>query len=312
MAGIIFLSIALFLRSFLSREALNGQEAMPFYNLIFGAIHTLPVLNRVITLALLMILGYMLIRTGVRNVLLEFRSFMPALFFILFSFAMPESQQVTPALVGSVFYLFCFFILFDAHDKEPDTFSVFTAGLVLALGSMFYLKLIWFIPLIWISLGTLRPVTWRELVYPVIAMALMFLFLFTWYWVVLDNLAGFSGMIRDNLSFTGSFHPRHYSVYIYYGFCLLLVLIASVYTINRFQTRKTVVQNIYQVMFYMFVAGILFFLFIARFDPGSLVYIAFPVAMILSDYFHRKRNPWTHELIMWVFACLIVFLQLMS
>jgi hypothetical protein len=311
-AAIFFLSIILYLRSFLVGGALNGHEAMPFYNLIFGAIHTLPVVNRIITLAFMLVLGYMLIRTGVRYVLLENRSLMPGLFFILFSFALPESQQVTPALAGSIFYLFCFFILFDVHDKEPDTFFVFTAGLVLAMGSMFYLKLVWFIPLIWISLGTLRPVTWRELVYPVIAMALMFLFLFTWCWVVLDDIPAFSGLIRNNLSFNGSFDPLNYSVYIYYGFCLLLVLIASVYMINHFQSRKTLVQNIYLVMFYMFVAGILFFVFIARFDPGSLVYIAFPVAFILSDYFHRKRNPWIHELIMWVLMGLVVFMQLQS
>ena len=183
MAGLMVLSLAIFLKSFIELKTTGGDTGlvaysdMPFYNLIFGAIHTKPIFNLISTLLFLWILCYMLIRINVRYVLLEFRSFMPATFFLLFSFALPEAQQVSPALVGSIFYLFCFAILFDAPDKRPDTFSIFIAGIMLAVGSMFYLKLIWFIPLIWISLGTLRTVTWRELLYPVIAYLLLGLFL---------------------------------------------------------------------------------------------------------------------------------------
>ena len=198
------------------------------------------------------------------------------------------------------------------QDKKPDTLSIFVASLILVLGSMFYLKLIWFIPLIWVSLWTMRQVTWRELFYPVVAYLLLALFLFTWYWGCPGEwIAGFVELLTENLAFTGSFEPYHFSVYIYYGFILLLVLIASIYMVNRFQTMKTVVQKIYQVMFYMFLAGILFFHFIARFDPTSLVYIALPVAFVLSNYFHRKKSPWIHELVLWILLGLVVYVQLM-
>ena len=311
MAGVFVLSLALFMKSFIQPGEITGITAMPFYDLVFGSIHTIPFLDRLIALVFLLVIGYMLIRIGVRYVLLQFRSFMPAVFFLLFTVALPSTHQVTPALVGSVFYLLCFAILFDVPDKPPDTFSVFTAGIVLVFGSMFYLKLIWFLPLIWISLGTLRTVTWREMFYPVIAYLIMGLFLFTWYWIVKENGEGFVDLIGRNLAFEGSFQPYHYSVYIFYGFFLLLVAIASIYMANRFQTRKPVVQDIFQVLFYMFLAGILFFIFIARFDPACLVFVAFPVAFILSNFFHRKRNPWIHELIMWILVGLLVFVQWM-
>jgi len=312
MAVVILLSLAIFIKSLIRPGEFGSFTAMPFYNLLFSSIHKVPVIDGIIALILLLILCYMLIRIGVRNVLLEFRSFMPALFFILFSMALPSAQQVNPILVGSLFYLLCFAILFEVYDKPPDTFTVFTAGLVLAFGSMFYLKLIWFLPLIWISLGTMRPVTWRELLYPVIAYLLLGLFLFTWYWVVLDDAAALAALIGRNLAFRGSWRPYHYSVYLYYGFFLLLVSLASIYMVNRFQARKTVVQNIFQVLFYMFVAGILFYMLIARFDPASLVFVAIPVAFILSNYFHRKRNHWSQELVIWILLCLLGFVQLMA
>ena len=320
-AGIAFLFLlALILVSGAMITGLQpvAHEGMPFYQLIFGSIHEYPILNRIITLALVYSLVFMLTRIGVRNILLEFRSYMPAIFFMLFSLAHPSLQQVSPALAGSIFYLLSFAILFEAHDKKPDTYSIFHAGLILALGSMFCLKLIWFIPVMWISLGTLRPVTWRELVYPLIAYALLALFLFTWYWVGMDSGKSFVEILGSNLIFRGAFRgvftstDLHFSVLLCYGFYLLLIIIASFYMINSFQARKTVVQNIYQVLFYMFVAGILFFLFIEGRDLSSLVFMAFPVAFIMANYFHRKRNHWLHEIILWILVGLIAYSQVMA
>ncbi len=308
-AAIIIISPAIFIHSFIHKVEIVAYSAMPFYNLIFGMIHTTPVLNRIITLLLLLIICYMLIRINFRYVLLEFRSFMPAFFFLLFAVALPATQQVSPALVGSLFYLLCFGILFDVPDKPPDTFSVFIAGIVLAVGSMFYLKLIWFLPLIWISLGTMRSVTWRELLFPVIAYLLLGLFLFTWYWALQDHAAGFTMLIKENLSFQETFALHHFSAYLYYGYFLLMVLVASIYMVNRFQSRKRVIQNIYQVMFFMFLAGILFFLFIAQFDTTSLIYIALPISFILANNFHRRKNHLLHELALWVLIGLLVFVQ---
>ena len=308
-AVIFFLVFALFLPSIISQRNISSSAGMPLYNLLFGVFPDLPLLNRILALIITLILGNILIQIGIRFQLQDFRSFMPAVFFILFTMALPMNQKVNAILIGSIFYILCFAILFSVYDKPPDTFSVFSAGLVLAAGSMFYLKLIWFIPLIWISLGTLRSVTWREMVYPVIAFFLLGLFLFTWYWVVLNDPAEFIELLRRNLAFKGSWPDLHYSVFLYYGFFLLLVAISSFRMLNKFQTMKTTVQNMYQVLFYMFLAGILFVVVIERFDPDSLVFVAFPVAFILSNYFHRKRNPWTHELMMWILLALLVFVQ---
>jgi len=317
MAGLAVLTIALFLKSFIQEgsdpeggSAIVAHTGMPLYKLIFGTIHTAPVLNRIVTIALLVLIGYILIRLAVRYMLLHFRSLMPAFFFILFSAVLPGTQQVSPALVGSVFFLLCFAVLYDVHDKPADTFMVFTASLFLVLGCMFYLKLIWFFPLLLLSLWTIRTVTWREMIYPLIAFMLMTLFLITWYWGIKDDINGFTTLIRENLAFTGSFRVYHFSTYIYYGYFILLIGFASLLMFKRFQTSKTMTQNIYQALFYMFLAGIVFFLLIARFDPTSLVFMAMPLSYILTNFFHRKQNHWMHEAGLWILLGLLVFVQL--
>jgi hypothetical protein len=318
MAGMLLLLIGVFLHSFIRDFSGEGvslvteHPGMPFYQLIFGAIHKVPLVNHLTAMLLVLLISMLLIRIGIRDQLLEERSLMPGLFFILFAAAIPEARQVSPALVGSVFYLLFFAIVFEVHDKKPDTYSIFHASLLLVLGSMFYLKLIWFVPLIWGALRTMRPVTWRELFYPVVAYILLALFLFTWYWGVMGKGEVFTQVVSQNLAFTGGLVPYHLSVYVLYGYMLLLVVVASLYMINRFQTRKTLLQNIYQVMFYMFVAGLLFYVFVARFDSSSLVFVALPVSYVLSNFFHRKRNPWTHEVTLWILVWLVVYVQIMA
>lgn len=316
MAGLAVLILGLFMKAFIKRgdpgasHAIIEHSGMPFYSLLFGAIHTTPFLNRLVTIALLILLGYILIRIAVRYVLLPFRSLMPAVFFILFSAVLPGTQQVSPALVGSIFFLLSFATLFDVHDKPADTYLVFTASLLLVLGSMFYLKLIWFLPLFIASLMTIRKATWREVVYPILAFLLLPLFLITWYWGVNDDIERFNTLIKENMAFTGSFRVFHYSTYMYYGFFILLVGVASVFMVKRFQTSKTMTQNIYQALFYMFLAGIIFYLVIASFDPTSLVFLAIPISYILTNYFHRRENHWIHELAIWVLLGLLFFVQL--
>jgi hypothetical protein len=315
--GILFiLTIAIFLRVFIqgaepgSASEIIAYTGMPFYRLIFGGIHTTPVLNRIATLLILTLISYMIIRIAVRYLLLQFRSLMPALFFILFSMVLPGTQQISPALLGSLFFFLSFAILFDTHDKAPDTYLVFTASVVLVIGSMFYLKLIWFLPLVWAGLFTLRAATWRELFFPVLAFLLMGLFLITWYWGIEDDISALGTLLRENLAFEGSFISYHLSTYFYYGLFIILVGFASAYMANRFQTRKTMTQNIYQVLFFMFVAGVLFYLLIARFDPTTLVFMAMPVSYILSNYFHQKKSHWAHEAAMWILLGLLLFVQL--
>lgn len=310
------LTVGIFLRAFIqgaepgSASEIIEYSGMPFYQLIFGAIHTTPVLNRIIALIILMLISYMLIRIAVRYVLLQFRSIMPPIFFVLFSMVLPGTQQLSPALLGSLFFFLSFAILFDTHDKAPDTYLVFNASVVLILGSMFYLKLIWFLPLVWAGLFTMRAVTWRELFYPILAYLLLGIFLITWYWGVKDNMSGLGALLRDNLAIEGSFRIYHRSTFFYYGFFIFLVGFASAYMVSRFQTRKTMTQNIYQVLFFMFVAGVLFFLLIARFDPTALVFMAMPISYILSNYFHQKKNHWIHEAVMWILLGLLLFVQL--
>jgi hypothetical protein len=309
---VLLSGIGLYIPSFIGADSPGEMQGMPLYTLLFGSVHILPFLDRILGLVFTLIIAVILIRIGIRFALLETRSYMPAIFFVLFSMALPDARQLSPAMVGSVFFLLSISSLFDVHDKRADTFSIFASGFLLALGSMFYLKLIWFLPLFWLTVITMRATTWREMVYPLVAYALMAILLITWFWGIRDNGQGLLSELSKNIAFEGGFTERHFSGYLLYGYFLLLVAIASIYMVNRFQSRKTIVQNIYQALFYMFVAGVIFFVFIARFQPADLVFVVIPSSFILTYFFHRKKNHWSHELALWILVGLLIYTQLMS
>jgi hypothetical protein len=307
--GVFLLALGLMIISLVNYEASAAPQAMPLYALLFGKIHTLPLLDTLLTLVLIIALAYLLVRVSVRFVLLNSRSFMPAAFMVLTYLALPQARHLSPALLGSVFFMLSFAMLFDTVDDRPDTLRIFNACIIFALGCLFYLKLIWFLPLVWLAMMTLRTLNWRELFYSLMALGLMFLFLFTWYWGVKGDPAMLGTILRENLTFGEWAAPVHFSAYIYYGLVLVLVVVASVYMIQRFPTRKTVVQNIYQVLFFMFVAGGLFFVFISGISTSAIIYMAMPASYVLANFFHRPANHWSLELALWLLLGGLVYVQ---
>ena len=51
MAGIFVFTLALFVISMIRTEEVTAFSGMPFYNLVFGAVHKNPLLDRIIAMA---------------------------------------------------------------------------------------------------------------------------------------------------------------------------------------------------------------------------------------------------------------------
>ncbi|MEZ5071218.1 MAG: DUF6427 family protein [Bacteroidales bacterium] len=309
-AALMLLSVLLFLPSFLHPEVHPETTGMPLYSLMFGWLHDHPFFNQLFCLLHVWVLLYVLIQINGRHQLTEFRTFMPGTFFLLMAAALPMEQIVTPELTGMVFVAISFVVLLEQNESKRSLSRVFSASLILAAGSLFYLPLFWFIPLVWISLVTLAPVTWREIAVPLVAYACLAIFLISWYWGVQDAPDQLRSILQTNMTRPEKAGPYHLSIYLYYAYLFFLVILASFHMIQRFQSRKTFIQNIYQVFFYMFVAGLLFFWLLARFQPQGLLLLAMPSSILLPHYFHRRKNHWSHELMLWVLAGLLVFAQL--
>lgn len=307
---VILLMLLQLVNSFIHPSSVSDWNTMPFYNLIFEPLHSLPILSAITAFFLIGIMAIMLVRLNVKYFLIDDRSFMPAAIFILLVSSFAPLRQVNPVLVGSLFLLITIVILFNAHEDKPDSLRIFNASLVLGLGSMFYLNLIWFVPLLWLVILIIRPIRWRELVYPIVVYFLLSLFIFTYYWVFRNDLALLTDILAKNLYFPASLAIYSNSWLIFIGFVLFLMLLASIYLLQRIQGRKIVIRKLYQVFFVIFLYTLLYDLFISKMLVEVIYILAIPVTYLLSNFFHRKRNHWINELLMWIWFGVIVYMQI--
>jgi hypothetical protein len=197
----------------------------------------------------------------------------------------------------------------EEHRAEP--LALFNASLILAAGSLFYLRLLWFIPFLWITATIIRPLKWRGIINPILALAMLLLFAVTYYWVFRDDLSLLRELVESNLTLSRQpFHRPETPMLVLTGYLLILTLIASIHMLRRFQVRKIIIRKLYLVLFILFVYSCLFFLLISGFRTEVMVIVAVPLAYLFSNFFFQRRNHWSHELLIWIWLGLIAYVQL--
>ncbi len=309
MVFIFILLLAQWMPSIIHPPAAETWNTMPMYHFVFDNLIEHPRLATVIAMLIFSASAILLVRLNAKYFLIDDRSFMPATIFILMAGSFTELHQLNPVLIGTLFLLITIMILFNGQEDKPDSYRIFNASLVLGAGSLFYLNLIWFIPLIWLTILVLRPLRWRELVYPIVVYMIISLFLITYYWVALDDLNLLVDILRNNLA-----SPDDYSIYdsnwiILIAYLLFLVIVASIYLLRKFQAKKNVIRKLYQVFFIVFLYSILFDLIVTKMMLEVFYILAIPASYLLSNFFHQRRNHWSHEVLLWIWIGIIVVLR---
>ena len=264
--------------------------AMPFYKLINGALSGSVIFSKIIAFLLVIFNAFLLVRLNAIFILIQERTFLPAFFFLLLTGFYYPHLQFSEYIFGSISMLFVLGVLFSSYKKEPNSWRFFDAGLILGIGVLFYARMIYFLPIVWIAQLILRPLVWREWVTPLIGITLpAFLLGSVRYLSGLDPLSIWHTLYDNLNSFHNSFEfSKAYIIISAYVF--LLVLMASGYMLKVFQFRKIYIRNYYLVFFWLFMTSFVLFIFLTRFDPGIVYIIATPVSFILSNYFINARK----------------------
>jgi len=306
---ILIIGLGLWMPLFTRIREVPSYSDMPFYNLLFKNISLYPLLSQVLAFLIIAITAIMLFRLNIRFFLIQERSYMPATFFLLISSVFPEMHHISPQLIGSLFIMIMLAMLLAGYNAEKNALHFFNISVILVIGMMFYAKLIWFIPLYWIILLTIRQPGWREIIYPLVAVFLLFIFLFTWN-VFFSTGSEFLKGLNENLRIEGTWHSIPTAWMYFLGFVALLIILSSFFILQRFQVRKIYIRNFYQALFFTFVYALLFFLFISGRDYKTIFIAALPLSYLLANYFHMKRNRFTSELMLWILLFLIAWVQI--
>jgi hypothetical protein len=115
------------------------------------------------------------------NKMLNKKSYLGGLFFILFSSFFPESLFLSPASLALTFLIICIAKLFSLFKREKPSAEIFDVGFLIAIATMFYFPSILFLLLAYIGLATIRHFSYREWLIVLVGFLSPFFLLFTYY-----------------------------------------------------------------------------------------------------------------------------------
>lgn len=144
----------------ISTEQINYKEHI-LYSFFFRAGFSF-IVNQIITL-IVVLLGALFVNfLVIEQEITSKTNYLPAFFYILFSFSATTKSAVEPILVANLFVIPALYFLINSYRKDYALMDVFKSGIFMGLASFFCIHYISAFPLMFIALFILRPFNWRE------------------------------------------------------------------------------------------------------------------------------------------------------
>ena len=279
---------------------------MPLYKLTLSITGT-GLGSRFLGLGLVVITGFLLIRLNTRFIFIQDRTHLPLLFFLMLAGSYPPLERLNPVVPASIFLLIALERMLESYRVDRLSMNPFEASILLGIASLFYAPACFFILVIWIAQGLLRPQYWREWIYTLLGFALPYIVLYAYYY-----LAGrsFGDETRQILSFLSDRTPQlvlPVTYRLFFGYVLLLVIMSSFQLLRVFQAKKILARRAFNLLFWWFLTCAGIFLFVPAVSIEIFLLSFIPVAFILSHYFqYAKVKPWLIEFFFLAFVSLLL------
>ena len=238
-------------------------------------------------------LSFLLSIINSKSQVIEKRSYLPSLFFILSSAWVTGIQQINPALLGMFFVALGFMQFFSAFQKKKNLAALFNSGFLFALSSLFYLPFIILLIIIWTGLLIFRYTHWRDWLVSLAGYV-------TPWWLIYGIRFFRNGSVQD-------LNEMILSVFPYGGFefslepgrliSLIFILFFAVYTsfslIIHLNLKMVRSKRYFYLLVWLFLVFSGTYLFL---QPEARIFlvtgIAFPVSFIMANYFSFVKENW--------------------
>jgi len=301
---IIFLIAAgIWVPAFLSPEIAETRgmdSSMPLYLFSINLFGGRMLLSKILAFGLMIFEAFLLVRINARLVLVQEKTFLPALFFIIIAGHSADLLQWNPVLPAALFVIFVLELIFRSNHDEPNSYKYFEAGMLLGIGSLFYAPLVYMIVFIWIGCMAQRPFYWREYVFPVLGLAVPYVFVFAFLFMGDKSIPDFLTGMQSDFVFTYDFPHFYWKTWVFTLYVAFLALVSSVFLLKVFQFRKIYIRDYFLVLFWLFIISLLVFLLLSGFNTGMSYLIGISIAYILTNYFINARKSIGNKVILYL------------
>ena len=307
-----FLAIALWIRSFVNPQAFPfypGEDSMILYQPVSYLLDNNLLLNNIVALIFTILLAFLILKLNVQYTFIRIRSVLPPTLFVLITSGMPDLHAMHPVYPAALFLVLTIDRIFNAYDKEIIHSNAFDAGIYLAIGSLFYLNLVFFFPLLWFGFIILKPkVNWREYFLTAIGFVLPWLAALAYYYIA-GKEAELSQTIQLNFTSHPMFLKENIPFLIYIGYLVLLTLLGSYFLLSQYDDKRISSRKYFKVFFWIFLISIVLIGANRAVSEEIVLLLALPLTYLISNYFiFMKREGWG-EVFMALLTAAVILLQ---
>jgi len=305
----------LWLHSFLSITSVpNSYDAsnMPLYNFFDKIFYTtgLAFLPLLVGVFLIVLQAFFILRLDSRYKITETRSYLPAVIFVLISGSFLQLHVLHPILFANLFLMLAFERLLASVHKEHYFSYFFDAAFLVAVASLFYIHVIYFIFVVWVALFTLHPLKWRPWIISILALLTPFALLAGYFYLKEGSLLGLGFTIFFNMLF-GSEQHMSLLYYLFLGFLALLAFFSVYGFLNNFLSKSILSRKYFAMFLAQLILPVLLYFLVSAASIEMLVIFAFPAAYLFSSFLSTIRIYWIGELAFAILFLLIGAIQFM-
>lgn len=267
--------------------------------------------------------GSLLIQMGIAFFLLQLnhifniiqeRTFLPAIFYLLFTGGNPLFYCDIKGSVAALCLVLCYYFLFNSYQKPDSQINAMNISIALVLGSLFWTPLLFLFPVFWIGFYRFQCFNGRVFFASLTGFVIVYLFIFTWSIYQRDNTIFFS-LLPQLEPLTAIRYPDLTMIeWVTYGFIIFIYLIMGIslffFNISERVWTISVLRYLYLSVFIIFV--ILFLQSEYKSSWGLITYV--PLALLTGHFFSRSNKKGIHYLLLVfvLFFIVIGFVQHVS
>ncbi|HZL10413.1 MAG TPA: DUF6427 family protein [Prolixibacteraceae bacterium] len=286
-----------------------GEDMMILYRPISFLLSNNPLANNIVALLFIVLLAFLILKLNVQYAFIRIKTFLPSSLFILITCGIPDLRAMHPVYPAALFLILAVDRIFDSFDKEIIHSNAFDAGIFLAIGSLFYLNLVFFFPFLWVGFLILKPnVSWREYILTTLGFILPWMAALTYYFIVgrTDELLH---ILEANFTSHQVFLRENLPIQIYIGYLVLLTLLGSYSLLAQYDGKKISSRKYFKAFFWIFLISIVLIIANPAVSQEIIILLAIPLTYLISNFLIFLKWQIWGEVFLYLLAAGVIYLQ---
>lgn len=263
---------------------LSDQLRLPLYDSLFGYLQSMEFIRKILAFVLVLAVAFLLVRLNTRFIIINNRTYLPALVYIVLVSGIPDIQKLNPVLISTFLMLLIIEIILESYRYESLFYGFFTAAFILGVGCLIYPFLFFYLVTLFAGIILLRQFNWREWSFVLMGFLTPFLFAFSYYYIFEDKPNYVFGQYIPFFNHSYDFQGYSLSVYIFLGITAFVMLIGSQFLVQAYSARKILSRRAYSLLLWVFLNSLALFFLIDQVTIEIIYIAAIPLSFLLANY----------------------------